>query len=109
MKKLKLLIILAVAAGVVTALAKPRHNVIDEIAWVVGDEPIYLSDIEAQIASMKQEGTPIAGDPYCVVPEQMALEKLYMHQAKLDTIEPPEAQVAQQVDRRSLAPFGAQR
>lgn len=100
MKKLKLLIILAVAAGVVTALAKPRHNVIDEIAWVVGDEPIYLSDIEAQIASMKQEGTPIAGDPYCVVPEQMALEKLYMHQAQLDTIEPPEAQVAQQVDRR---------
>ena len=66
----------------------------------MGDEPIYLSDIEAQIASMKQEGTPIAGDPYCVVPEQMALEKLYMHQAKLDTIEPPEAQVAQQVDRR---------
>lgn len=86
--------------GILGAVAKPKENVVEEIAWVVGDEAIFLSDIEEQYAQMKQEGTPIVGDPYCVIPEQMALEKLYLHQAKADTIEAPEGQVASSVDRR---------
>ncbi|MDE6218724.1 MAG: peptidylprolyl isomerase, partial [Muribaculaceae bacterium] len=49
---------------------------------------------------MRQEGTPIPGDPYCVIPEQMAVEKLFLHQAKIDTIEAPEGQVQSSVDRR---------
>lgn len=92
----------AVALGMITAAvtAKPKQNVVDEVAWVVGDEAIFLSDIETLYASMKQEGTPVEGDPYCVLPEQIAVEKLYMHQAKLDTIEAPESQVMASVDRR---------
>lgn len=92
----------AVAVGLITAAvtAKPKQNVVDEVAWVVGDEAIFLSDIETLYASMKQEGTPVEGDPYCVLPEQIAVEKLYMHQAKLDTIEAPESQVMASVDRR---------
>lgn len=86
--------------GAVVAVAKPPKNVAEEVAWVVGDEAIFLSDIEEQYAQMKQEGTPVNGDPYCVIPEQIALEKLYMHQAKMDTIEAPEAQVQSAVDRR---------
>lgn len=82
------------------SVAKPKENVIDEVAWVVGDEAIFLSDIEEQYAQLKQEGALPAGDPYCVIPEEMALQKLYLHQAKLDTIEPPEGQVVAAVDRR---------
>lgn len=100
MKKIKFILAITAIVAVVSMMAKPRQNVVDEVAWVVGDEPIFLSDIEEQYAQMKQEGTPVEGDPYCVIPEQLALQKLYMHQAKLDTIEPPEAQVAAQVDRR---------
>lgn len=88
------------ALGLLVAVAKPKSNVIDEVAWVVGDEAIFLSDIEEQYSQMKQEGTPIDGDPYCVIPEKLAVQKLYLHQAKLDTIEAPESQVAAQVDRR---------
>lgn len=84
----------------VCALAQPARNVIDEVAWVVGDEPIFRSDIEALYQQMRQEGEAIEGDPYCSIPEKIAVEKLYLHQAKIDTIEAPEAQVQSAVDRR---------
>lgn len=76
------------------------NNIIDEVAWVVGDEPIYKSDIEAMYSQMQYDGTVFDGSPYCVIPEQLAVEKLYLHQAKLDTIEAPEAMVQQSVDKR---------
>lgn len=95
---------LSVAAGALAAftiIAAPiKKNVIDEVAWVVGDEPIFRSEIEEQYMQARQEGTSIPGDPYCVIPERIAVEKLFLHQAKLDTIEAPEAQVAAGVDKR---------
>lgn len=81
-------------------MAGPGKNVVDEVAWVVGDEAIFRSDVEEQYAQMRSEGVQIPGDPYCVIPEQMAVEKLYLHQAKIDTVEAPEAQVQAMVDRR---------
>lgn len=81
-------------------MAGPTKNVVDEVAWVVGDEAIFRSDIEEQYAQMRSEGTSISGDPYCVIPERLAIEKLYLHQAKIDTIEAPEGQVQSSVDRR---------
>ncbi len=84
----------------ICALAQPTRNVIDEVAWVVGDEPIFRSEIEELYQQLRSEGTPIEGDPYCTLPEKIAVEKLYLHQAKLDTIEAPEAQVQSSVDKR---------
>ena len=81
-------------------MAAPKKNVVDEVAWIVGDEAIYRSDVEEQYAQMRSEGVQIPGDPYCVIPEQMAVEKLYLHQAKIDTVEAPESQVQAQVDRQ---------
>lgn len=80
--------------------AKPKKNVVDEVAWVVGDEAIFRSDIEEQYSQMRQEGSLPPGDPYCVIPEQLAVEKLFLHQAKIDTIVAPESQVQAMVDRR---------
>lgn len=88
-------------AGVLAgAIAQPPKNIIDEVVWTVGDQPIYRSDVEEMYAQMRSEGTPIAGDPYCLIPEQLAVQKLYLHQAKLDTIEAPESQVKAGVERR---------
>ncbi|MBD5292716.1 MAG: peptidylprolyl isomerase [Bacteroides sp.] len=84
----------------IPSLAAPKKNVVDEVAWVVGDEPIYRSDVEDMYAQMRSEGTSVPGDPYCFIPEQMAVEKLFLHQAKIDTIEAPESQVFAQVDRQ---------
>jgi len=79
--------------------AGAQENVIDEVVWVVGDDAILLSDIETQRLYMQNEGIRLDGDPYCVIPEQMAIQKLYLHQAKLDSIEVNETQVLQEVDR----------
>ncbi|MDE6444770.1 MAG: peptidylprolyl isomerase, partial [Muribaculaceae bacterium] len=92
---------LALAAiGGLCTLAQPVKNIIDEVAWVVGDEAIFRSDIEDMYQEMRQSGTPIAGDPYCVIPEQLAVEKLYLHQAKLDTIEVSESNVRARVEQQ---------
>lgn len=78
----------------------PKRNVIDEVAWIVGDNAIYKSEIEDQYAQMRSQGISPGGDPYCVIPEQLAVEKLYLHQAKIDTIEAPVGQLSSGVDRQ---------
>ena len=93
------LLFLAIVAGFF-ANAQDRKNVIDEVAWVVGDEAIFRSDIEEMYQQAKSEGLLRSGDPYCFIPEQIAVEKLYLHQAKIDTIEVPETSVRASVDQR---------
>lgn len=93
--------LVAAAAGLGgIAHSQIQSNIIDEIVWVVGDEAIFRSDVEEQLSSMKLDGSPMPANPYCVIPEQLAVEKLYLHQARQDTIEPPEAQVNATVERR---------
>ena len=75
-------------------------NVIDEIEWVIGDEVILKSDIEKQILQLKFENQDIEGDPYCTVPEELAVRKLFLNQAALDSVEANENQVNMQVEQR---------
>lgn len=77
-----------------------NNNIVEEVAWMVGDQPIYKSEIEEAYQQMLYEKTPLQGDPYCVIPERLALEKLFLHQADIDTVEVQESMVAQAVDQR---------
>jgi peptidyl-prolyl cis-trans isomerase SurA len=77
-----------------------QDNVIDEVVWVVGDESILLSDIENQRMVMQSQGQRFDGDPYCILPEQMAIQKLYLNQAKLDSVIIGETTIIQELDRR---------
>lgn len=78
-------------------MAPAQKNVVDEIIWVVGGEPILLSDVEEARISAEQSGTPVE-NPYCTIPEMLAINKLFLHQAQLDSIEVSEADVIQMVD-----------
>lgn len=102
MKKNRILFpAVAIAALSATgAFAGPEKNVVDQVIWVVGDEAIFRSDVEELYQQMRSEGQQIPGDPYCVLPEQIAVEKLYLHQAKIDTIEVPESRVRANVEQR---------
>lgn len=73
-------------------------NVAEEVAWVVGDQPIWKSEIEEAYQQMLYERVPVNGDPYCIIPEQLAIEKLYLHQADIDTVEVSDNMVMSQVD-----------
>ena len=58
------------------------------------------SEVEEQRVRAQYEGVVIEGDPYCVIPEQIAIQKLYLHQAQLDSIEVNESTVMNQVEMR---------
>ena len=77
-----------------------QDNVIDEVIWIVGEEAILRSEVEEERLRAQYEGQSIAGDPYCVIPEQLAVQKLFLHQAELDSIEVNESSVSSQVDMR---------
>jgi len=79
-------------------MASAQNNIAEEVAWVIGDDPIYKSEIEQVYREFQQDRIPINGDPYCVIPEQIAIQRLYLHQAEIDTVEVAEAMVQQSVD-----------
>ena len=67
-------------------LYSQEKNLIDGVVWVVGDAAILRSDVEQERIRAQYEGNKITGDPYCVIPEQIAIQKLFIHQAKIDSI-----------------------
>ena len=76
------------------------NNVVDEVIWVVGDEPILKSEVEIMKLQGAAEGMKWDGDPECVLPEQIAVQKLFLHQAALDSVEVTESEIAQGVDQQ---------
>ncbi len=80
--------------------AMAQNNVAEEVAWVIGDEPIFKSDIEDQYQQALFQRVPIEGNPYCVIPEQMALDKLFLDQARIDTVEVQQSAISSEVESR---------
>lgn len=104
MKKLILGIVASAALlGSATPMAygqnKSRTNVIDEVAWIVGDEAILLSDIERQRLYFESMGQHFEGDARCMIPEQMAIQKLFLNQAQIDSVYANEPMVNQAVNQ----------
>lgn len=76
----------------------PTGTVVDEVIWVVGDEAILKSDVEAMRIQGQQSGLHWSGDPDCSIPEQIAVQKLYLNQAIIDSIEVTDSEIAQDVE-----------
>lgn len=86
-----------------------QTNIVDEIIWVVGNEPILLSDVEETRISSEAYGQPV-DNPYCTIPEQIAVNKLFVHQAELDSVTVSESDVIRAVDNginESIQAFGS--
>ena len=81
-------------------LCKAQDNIIDQIIWVVGDEAILKSDVEKARSLILSRGERIDGDPYCLIPEQLAVQKLFLDQAKIDSVDVPNAEVTRGVTRQ---------
>lgn len=75
-------------------------SIVDEVVWVVGDEPILKSDIEVTRFDGDPTGNDWGGNPDCRIPEQIAVQKLFLHQAALDSIDVPESEISQGVEQR---------
>ena len=95
------------AAATYCAVAEPQPaendslaSVIDEVIWVVGDEAILKSDVEQMRLQAAQEGYRFKGNPDCAIPEQIAVQKLFLHQAAIDSIEVSESEISAGIDRQ---------
>ena len=77
--------------------AQSPNNVVDEVIWVVGDEAILRSDVEA---ARMDFGENFSGNPYCVIPEQLAIQKLFLNQAQLDSVEVENSQISANMEAR---------
>lgn len=75
-------------------------SVVDEVIWVVGDEAILKSDVEMLRLQAAQEGTRWNGDPDCVIPEQIAVQKLFLQQAAIDSIEVSESEISSGIEQQ---------
>lgn len=91
-------IFMALLVGLCGVASMAQDNVIDEVVWVVGDEAILKSEVEEERLRAQLSGRKFDGDPYCVIPEELALQKLFLHQAAIDSIEVSESDVLRQVD-----------
>ena len=74
-------------------------TIVDEVIWVVGDEAILKSDVEGMRLQGQQEGLRWKGDPDCAIPEQIAVQKLYLNQAIIDSVEVTESEISQGVEQ----------
>lgn len=90
--------ILLVCLLAIASFLSAQDNVIDQVVWVVGDEAILKSEVEEARLNALYERRKIDGDPYCVIPEEIAIQKLFLNQAEIDSIEVTDAEVLQRVD-----------
>ena len=89
----------ALCAMLMTAMPLvAQDNVIDEVLWIVGDEAILKSDVEQARLYYMMQGQTMEGEPYCIIPEQLAIQKLFLHQAAIDSIEVPDQEVLNAVE-----------
>ena len=88
------------ADTIVEEKAAPEPSIIDEVIWVVGDEAILKSNVEAMRLQGEMEGMKWYGNPDCSIPEQIAVQKLFLHQAAIDSIEVTESEIISQVDQQ---------
>lgn len=93
-------LVAAMLLSMLQLLAQQADNIIDEIIWVVGDEAILRSEVEDERKRMLYQGERVDGDPYGIIPEQIAIQKLFINQAIIDSIEVNDDQVEAQVDAR---------
>ena len=103
MSSIKKFITLALLALPLLALAQKKDSIgttIDEVVWVVGDEAILRSDVEQMRMQAAMEGVKWEGNPDCTIPEQIAVQKLFKHQAQIDSIEVTDADVAAEVEQQ---------
>ncbi len=75
-----------------------QDNVIDQVLWIVGDEAILKSEVEQARLYYMMQGKTIEGDPYCIIPEQLAIQKLFLHQAAIDSVDVTEQEVINAVE-----------
>ncbi len=88
MRRMKRNIITICALIVLAGYSASGQQIVESIVAVVGNEVIYLSDIEGQVVQLKAERDPTPVDELrCRIFEDQLVQKLFLDQARIDSIE----------------------
>jgi peptidyl-prolyl cis-trans isomerase SurA len=72
----------------IAGYAAAGQQIVESIAAVVGNEVVYLSEIEGQVVQLKAERDPTPiNELRCRVFEDQLIQKLFLDQARIDSIE----------------------
>ncbi len=74
---------------------------LDQVLAVVGNNAIMLSDIEQEIVQIRAQGSLTTGrELFCSVLEQQMINRLFLTQAKIDSLEVSQGWVEQNMEQR---------
>lgn len=82
------------------AAAQQYEGVIDRSVALVGNDIVMLSEIEAEAQMMRARGLTVDKTARCEILENMLVSKLFLTQAKLDSLTVNDAQVSASLDQR---------
>ncbi|MRR19588.1 peptidylprolyl isomerase [bacterium] len=81
-------IIIICALAILAGNTASGQQIVESIVAVVGNEVIYLSDVEGQVVQLKAERDPTPVEELrCRVFEDQMIQKLFLDQARIDSIE----------------------
>ena len=80
--------------------SQAQKQLVDKVIAVVGEEPLYKSELENTIAYFESQGQAIDATTYCLLVEKSLTDKLLINQADIDSIIVSEEEVSSQVDGR---------
>ncbi|MCX6301294.1 MAG: peptidylprolyl isomerase [Bacteroidia bacterium] len=98
MKKGKGLILILAGILISGLSAVKSQKLIESVAAIVGNEVVYLSDIENLVIDLKRNGNKMPIDQQrCVVLNELLVSRLFLDQARIDSITVTEDMVESEV------------
>ncbi len=73
---------------------------VDKVIAKVGDEVIFLSELEEQVSYLRQMNKKFNEEDVCGVLDELMLQALLVHKAKLDSVEVADVEVEGQLQSR---------
>jgi len=100
MKMKKILTTLLLLAALLPARAQRYEGVVDKSVALIGNDVVMLSDIEQEAQMMRARGLTVDKAARCEILEQFLVSKLFLTQAKLDSLTVNDAYVEASLEQR---------
>lgn len=95
-----LLLLALIFTGVNASAQVYKEGLIDKTVALIGKEMVLLSDIEDEVQMMRARGMVADRGARCEILENMLVSKLFLTQARLDSLSVTGAEITDQVENR---------
>ena len=101
MNQVKYLLLLLCVSGLLPALPYAQDTIVlDKIVVKVGGEVVLLSDVEEQMAMMRERKLTPGDQERCTILESLMAQSMLVHYAKIDSVKVTDDEVEGEIDAR---------